>query len=110
MKHRRAPPGAETARQLREAMGYRVVVCEGGARQVRDGVPAGDTLTVERLYIKEAGKGPASSIAAMLAPPAPLLKGAPTTALGIGKEGGTGCAQRPVPGEPYTCGEPRSSS
>jgi hypothetical protein len=50
----------------------------------------GGALVVERLYIKEAGKGPASSIAAMLAPPAPLLKGAPATALGNGKEGARG--------------------
>jgi hypothetical protein len=40
----------------------------------------------------------------MLTLPAPLLKGAPATALGIGKEEDTGYAQRPDPGEPYTRG------
>jgi hypothetical protein len=35
---------------------------------------------------------------------APLLKGAPATALRNGKEDNVGYAQCPDPGEPYTCG------
>jgi hypothetical protein len=35
---------------------------------------------------------------------APLLKGIPATALGIGKQEDTGYAQCPDPGKPYTCG------
>ena len=71
---------------------------------MRDGVPAGGAL-VERFYIKGAGKGVClHALAAMLTLLAPLLKGAPATALGIGKEEDTGYAQCPDPGEPYTCG------
>jgi uncharacterized repeat protein (TIGR04076 family) len=67
-------------------MSYKVTV---QVKEVRGrcamGYKPGDTFTIEKFYIKEAGKGPASSIAAMLAPPAPLLKGVPATALGNGK-------------------------
>jgi uncharacterized repeat protein (TIGR04076 family) len=59
---------------------------------------------VERFYIREAGKGVClHALAAMLTLLAPLLKGAPATALGIGKEEDTEYAQCPDPGEPYTC-------
>jgi hypothetical protein len=40
----------------------------------------------------------------MLTPLAPLLKGIPATALGIGKQEDPGYAQCPDPGKPYTCG------
>ena len=72
-------------------MSYKVTV---QVKEVRGrcamGYKPGDTFTIEKFHIKEAGKGPASSIAAMLAPPAPLLKGAPATALGNGKAGARG--------------------
>ena len=59
---------------------------------------------VERFYIREAGKGVClHALAAMLTLLAPLLKGAPATALGIGKEEDTEYAQCPDPGGPYTC-------
>jgi len=62
---------------------------------VRDGVPAGGAL-VERFYIKGAGKGVClHALAAMLTLLAPLLKGAPARALGIGKEEDTGYTRRP---------------
>jgi uncharacterized repeat protein (TIGR04076 family) len=87
------------------AMGYRVVV---RMKEVRGrcamGYQPGGAL-VERFYIKEAGKGVClHALAAMLTLPVPLLKGAPATALGIGKEDSVGYAQCPDPGEPYTCG------
>jgi uncharacterized repeat protein (TIGR04076 family) len=87
-------------------MSYRVVV---RVKEVRSrcaaGYQPGDTIVVERFYIREAGKGVClHALAAMLTLPAPLLKGAPATALGIGKEEDTGYAQCPDPGEPYTCG------
>jgi len=86
-------------------MGYRVVV---RAREVRSrcaaGYQPGDTFVVERFYIREAGKGVClHALAAMLTLLAPLLKGVPATALGIGKEEDTECAQCPDPGGPYTC-------
>ena len=87
-------------------MGYRVVV---RVKEVRGrcaiGYQPGDTIVVERFYIREAGKGVClHALAAMLTLPAPLLKGVSATALGIGKEEDTGYAQCPDPGEPYTCG------
>jgi len=86
-------------------MGYRVVV---RMKEVRGrcamGYQPGGAL-VERFYTKEAGKGTClHALAAMLTLPAPLLKGAPATALGIGKEDSVGYAQYPDPREPYTCG------
>ncbi|MCC6005120.1 MAG: TIGR04076 family protein [Thermofilum sp.] len=87
-------------------MGYRVVV---RAREVRGRCAVryqlGGAFAVERFYIREAGKGVClHALAAMLTLLAPLLKGAPATALGIGKEEDTGYAHCPDPGEPYTCG------
>jgi hypothetical protein len=35
---------------------------------------------------------------------APLLKGVPATALGIGRDDDAGYTQCPDPGQPYTCG------
>ncbi len=44
----------------------------------------GDTFTIEKFYIRDAGKGTClHALAAMLL--APFLKGAPATAPGIGK-------------------------
>ena len=87
-------------------MDYRVVM---RVKEVRGrcamGYQPGDTIVVEKFYVKEAGKGVClHALAAMLTLLAPLLKGVPATALGIGKEEDTGYAQCPDPGEPYTCG------
>ena len=87
-------------------MPYRVTV---RVKEVRGrcamGYEAGDCFLVEKYYIKDAGKGVClHALAAMLTLLAPLLKGVPATALGIGKEEDAGYVQCPDPGEPYTCG------
>ena len=88
------------------AMSYKVTV---QVKEVRGrcalGYKPGDTFTIEKFYIKDAGKGVClHALAAMLTLLAPLLKGVPATALGIGREDDTGYAQCPDPGKPYTCG------
>jgi uncharacterized repeat protein (TIGR04076 family) len=50
------------------------------------GYKPGDIFTIEKFYIKDTGKGACPHApAAVPAPPAPLLKGAPATALRNGK-------------------------
>jgi uncharacterized repeat protein (TIGR04076 family) len=67
------------------------------------GYKPGDTFTIEKFYIKDTGKGVClHALAAILTLLAPLLKGAPATALGIGKEEDAGYTQCPDPGKPYT--------
>jgi uncharacterized repeat protein (TIGR04076 family) len=88
------------------AMSYRVEV---RVKEVRGrcamGYQPGDVFVVERFYVKEAGKGVClHALAAMLTLLAPLLKGVPATALGIGRDNDTGYVQCPDPGQPYTCG------
>ena len=62
------------------------------------GYKPGDTFTIEKFYIKDTGKGVClHALAAMLTLLAPLLKGAPATALGIGKEEDTGVRAVPRP-------------
>ena len=69
------------------------------------GYKPGDTFTIEKFYVKDTGKGVClHALASMLTLLAPLLKGVPATALGIGREDDTGYAQCPDPGKPYTCG------
>jgi len=51
------------------------------------GYKPGDTFTIEKFYIKDTGKGIClHALASMLTLLAPLLKGVPATALGIGKK------------------------
>jgi uncharacterized repeat protein (TIGR04076 family) len=65
----------------------------------------GDTFTIEKFYIKDTAKPVClHALASMLTLLAPLLKGVPATALGIGKQEDTGYTQCPDPGKPYTCG------
>jgi len=87
-------------------MSYRVAV---RVKEVRGrcamGYEPGDQFTAEKFYIKDTGRGVClHALAAMLTLLAPLLKGIPATALGIGREEDVGYVQCPDPGEPYTCG------
>jgi uncharacterized repeat protein (TIGR04076 family) len=51
------------------------------------GYKPGDTFTIEKFYVKDTGKGVClHALASMLTLLAPLLKGVPATALGIGRE------------------------
>jgi len=85
---------------------YRVTV---QVKEVRGncalGYKPGDTFTIEKFYVKDTGKGVCLHVlASMLTLLAPLLKGVPATALGIGRDNDTGYVQCPDPGKPYTCG------
>ncbi|MCC6005821.1 MAG: hypothetical protein LM590_15885 [Thermofilum sp.] len=65
-------------------MSYRVVarVKEVRGGRCAMGYQPGDALVDERFCIKEAGRGAClHALTAMLAPPVPLLKGVPATAL-----------------------------
>jgi len=85
---------------------YRVKVC---VKEVRGycamNYKPGNCFTVEKYYIRDAGKGVClHALASMLTLLSPFLKGVSARILGIGGEDDIGYVQCPDPGKPYTCG------
>jgi uncharacterized repeat protein (TIGR04076 family) len=65
----------------------------------------GDSFTVERFYVSDAGKGICiNALGSMLTLLSPLLKGVSAKVLGISEQDDVGYVQCPDPGKPYTCG------
>ena len=87
-------------------MSYGVKVCVKKVKgKCAMGYRPGDCFTVEKYYIRDAGRGVClHALASMLTLLMPFLKGVSAKALGIGTEDNVGYVQCPDPGKPYTCG------